>query len=129
MNFLTIYIFNPKILLARLKNLLKKSADGSDEENRLINIGRLSIDQRQRKITLEGKVLRLTHSKFEILTLFAKNPGVVFSRETIIKIVKGDDYPVTKRAIDVHIVELRKKLGDFGKYIETVHGTGYKFIA
>ena len=66
-------------------------------------------------------------SEFEILIYLARRPGWVFTRTQIITGVKGDDYPVTDRSVDVQILNLRKKLGNAGNYIETVRGVGYRF--
>jgi len=80
-----------------------------------------------RLVTLDGTALSLTFSEFEILYLLARRPGWVFSRNQIVNEVKGDDYPVTERAVDVQMVSLRRKLGDHGDLIETVRGVGYRF--
>jgi two-component system, OmpR family, alkaline phosphatase synthesis response regulator PhoP len=75
---------------------------------------------------VEGNPADLTATEFNILLLLIKRPGWVFTRNQIINSVKGDDYPVTDRSIDVQIVGLRKKLGLSDKYIETVRGVGYR---
>ncbi|MPN44796.1 Transcriptional regulatory protein QseB [bioreactor metagenome] len=80
-----------------------------------------------RQVTLDGVPLTLTYSEFEILYLLARRPGWVFSRNQIVNEVKGDDYPVTERAVDVQMVSLRRKLGEFGDMIGTVRGVGYRF--
>jgi two-component system phosphate regulon response regulator PhoB len=69
----------------------------------------------------------LTYTEFQILSLLAKRPGWVFTRTQIVDSVRGNDYPVTDRSVDVQIVGLRKKLGDYGGYIQTVRGVGYRF--
>jgi two-component system phosphate regulon response regulator PhoB len=74
-----------------------------------------------------GKPVDLTFTEFQVLYILAKRPGWVFTRSMIVDAVRGDDYPVTDRSVDVQIVGLRKKLGDCGKYIETVRGVGYRF--
>ena len=71
--------------------------------------------------------LDLTCSEFNILYHLAKRPGWVFTRSQIVNAVRGDDYPVTERAVDVQIVGLRRKMGGFGELIETVRGIGYRF--
>ena len=81
-----------------------------------------------REALLEGKPLVLTFSEFEILYLLARRPGWVYTRGQIVNEVKGDDYPVTERAIDVQMVSLRRKLGEYGSLIETVRGVGYRFV-
>ena len=71
--------------------------------------------------------MKLSVTEFSILEFLARNAGWVFSRNQIIGAVKGESYPVTERAVDVQILGLRKKLGDYGKLIETVRGVGYRF--
>ena len=78
-------------------------------------------------VTLNGQELDLTCSEFNILYHLAKRPGWVFTRNQIVNAIRGDDYPVTERAIDVQIVGLRRKMGAFGELIETVRGIGYRF--
>lgn len=75
----------------------------------------------------ERQELDLTCSEFNILYHLAKRPGWVFTRNQIVNAIRGDDYPVTERAIDVQIVGLRRKMGAFGELIETVRGIGYRF--
>ena len=76
---------------------------------------------------LDGKEVDLTYTEFQVLNFLARRPGWVFTRSQIVDAVRGDNYPVTDRSVDVQIVGLRKKLGDWGKYIETVRGVGYRF--
>jgi two-component system phosphate regulon response regulator PhoB len=76
---------------------------------------------------VKGAPVILTATEFRILQFLARRPGWVFSRDQIIHAVKGDDYPVTERSVDVQIVGLRKKLGEAGNLIETVRGVGYRF--
>jgi two-component system phosphate regulon response regulator PhoB len=73
------------------------------------------------------KSIELTASEFNILNTLARRPGLVFTRYQIVDALHGGDYVVTERAVDVQMVSLRKKLGSFGKYIETVRGVGYRF--
>jgi two-component system, OmpR family, alkaline phosphatase synthesis response regulator PhoP len=117
--------FSIKVLLARINAMIRREND-EETKSEIFRIGDLSINNQTREVYLTDKKINLTYSRFEILLLLINNPNKVFSRSNIVKKVKGDDYPVTDRSIDVHIVELRKKLGDFGKNIETVRGVGYK---
>ncbi|BCL59864.1 hypothetical protein DGMP_05570 [Desulfomarina profundi] len=87
----------------------------------------LVIDKGRHRVTLHGLELQLTMTEFGILTLLAEKQGWVFSRQQIIDAVRGYDFLVTPRAVDVQIFGLRKKLGDFGTMIETVRGMGYRF--
>ena len=76
---------------------------------------------------MDGESVDLTFTEFGILYCLARRPGWVFTRFQIVDAVRGDDYPVTDRSVDVQIVGLRKKLGKAGEYIETVRGVGYRF--
>lgn len=119
--------FSTKVLIARLRALLRRTAEKKDEEaGELIRRGTFVLDLGRREASIAGKPLDLTFTEFEILRLLAKRPGWVYSRSRIVNEIKGSDYPVTERAVDVQIVGLRKKLGD-ADLIETVRGVGYKF--
>ncbi len=91
-----------------------------------IMLGALAIDLTAYSATLGGQPLMLTADEFKTLALLAANPGKVFNRNQIIREVKGDNYPVTARAIDMHMVNLRRKLGDWADHIETIRGVGYR---
>jgi two-component system phosphate regulon response regulator PhoB len=120
--------FSTKVLVARIRSVLRR-ADNTEkvDSNTVVKRRDLVINPGRREILLKGEQLTLTFSEFEILHLLAKRPGWVYTRNQIVNEVKGDDYPVTERAIDVQIVGLRKKLGDYGKNIETIRGVGYRF--
>lgn len=120
--------FSPKILIARIKSVLRRANPAElDETSLSLKRGPLEMNRGTRLVTLDGVPLSLTFSEFEILYLLARRPGWVFSRNQIVNDVKGDDYPVTERAVDVQMVSLRRKLGDHGDLIETVRGVGYRF--
>ena len=86
----------------------------------------LTIDAEKYKAHLDDELLNLTHSEFKLLYLFVNKPGKVYSRNQIIEKLNGIDYIVTERSIDVQIVGLRKKLGKYSDYLETVRGIGYR---
>ncbi|MGD9186068.1 MAG: winged helix-turn-helix domain-containing protein, partial [Desulfobacterales bacterium] len=92
-----------------------------------IKIHDFEINSGTRGVTVGGRPVELTYTEFQVLFNLARRPGWVFTRTQIVDAVRGDDYPVTDRSVDVQIVGLRKKLGDHGKYIETVRGVGYRF--
>jgi DNA-binding response OmpR family regulator len=120
--------FSNKVLIARIKSVLRRAKSVKSEMDKEVIVrGSLLINRTKRETLLSGTPLTLTCSEFEILFLLAKRAGWVFSRNQIVNQVKGDDYPVTERSIDVQIVGLRKKLGDAGDAIETVRGVGYRF--
>ena len=120
--------FSPKVLIARMKSVLRRSyGDISDGGGEVIKRFGLCVDVSGRKVRFNGEDIDLTYSEFEIIMLFAKHPGRAFSRKQIMSAARGDNYLVTERAMDVQIVNLRKKLGKAGELIKTVRGVGYKF--
>ena len=120
--------FSPRILIARMKAVIRRRGGDVDPENEVLTIRELSIHTGRRHVTANGKALDLTYTEFQVLYFLARRPGWVFTRSQIVDAVRGDDYPVTDRSVDVQIVGLRKKLGSLGHYIETVRGVGYRFI-
>jgi len=122
--------FSNKVLLARVRSVLRRVQNKEKiGPGDLVRRGNLLITPGKREALLDDQPLDLTFSEFEILLLLARRPGWVFTRNQIVNEVKGSDYPVTERAIDVQIVGLRKKLGADGKKIETIRGVGYRFIS
>lgn len=121
--------FSPRVLTARIKSVLrrKNSTVQTDESQDEIRIGELKIHTGRHEVRVENEVITLTHSEFRILKFLANKPGWVFTRSQIVDAIHGDSYPVTERSVDVQVVGLRKKLGEFGNYIETVRGVGYRF--
>ena len=107
------------------KNSVLRSEDTTP--NRELKVFKnLSIDAEKYKARMDEEVLNLTHSEFKLLYLFVNKPGKVYSRNQIIEKLNGIDYIVTERSIDVQIVGLRKKLGKYSDYLETVRGIGYR---
>lgn len=119
--------FSPRILVARVKAVLRRKVKEAPEETSVIRIHDLIIDPRRHEVLVNGEPVVLTFTEFGILNYMARRPGWVFTRFQIVDAVKGEDYPVTDRSVDVQIVGLRKKLGPAGKYVETVRGVGYRF--
>ncbi|HSA32116.1 MAG TPA: response regulator transcription factor [bacterium] len=120
--------FSPKVLIARVRNILRrKTRIAEEKEVKMVIIENMKIDPSKHKVTVGKEEVDLTATEFALLMFLAKRPGWVFTRSQIINGVKGDDYPVTDRSVDVQILNLRKKLGDMGEYIETVRGVGYRF--
>jgi two-component system, OmpR family, alkaline phosphatase synthesis response regulator PhoP len=119
--------FSPKILLARIRAVFRKNSNpGLDTEGVLHHHG-ISIHPGRRIIKINGKSVDLTYTEFQIIYYLAGRPGWVFTRTQIVDAVRGDNYSVTDRSVDVQMVGLRKKLGPYGKYLETVRGVGYRF--
>lgn len=121
--------FSPKILLARIKSVLRRNIQEETESAEgILTIRELVIHPGRRHVTVDGEPVDLTFTEFQVLRHLARRPGWVFTRTQIVDAVRGEDYPVTDRSVDVQIVGLRKKLGRFGRYIQTVRGVGYRFI-
>ncbi|MGB6065806.1 MAG: response regulator [Desulfomonilaceae bacterium] len=118
--------FSPRVLLARLKTVLRRHKPPESEELAVVNLRGLTIDPNRHQVLLDRSPIVLTTTEFRILHFLARRPGRVFSRDQIINAVKGENYAVTERSVDVQIVSLRKKLGKFGDAIETVRGVGYR---
>jgi two-component system phosphate regulon response regulator PhoB len=119
--------FSPKILVARIKTVLRRKAAEPVDESQPLHVHDLTVHPGRREVLLGKKLVELTNMEFRVLHLLAAKPGWVFSRYQIVEGVRGDNYPVTDRSVDVLIVGLRKKLGAAGDYIETVRGVGYRF--
>ncbi len=119
--------FSPSVLLARVRAVLRRTREEPPGQTRVLAFKDLVIDPSRHEVVIKGRPTQLTASEFKILHFMARRPGWVYSREHIISAVRGDDYPVTDRSVDVQIVGLRKKLGPVGTYIETVRGVGYRF--
>ncbi len=118
--------FSTKVLMARAKAVLRRRQKKADESESLA-IGELLIHPGRNEVLAQGERVELTFTEFKVLHLLASRPGWVFTRYQIVNEVRGEDYAVTDRAVDVQIVGLRKKLGQCGSYIETVRGVGYRF--
>jgi len=119
--------FSPKILLARIRAVLRRKASEISDETAALTIHGLTIHPGRRSVTTDDRQIDLTFTEFQVLYLLARRPGWVFTRSQIVDEVRGSDYPVTDRSVDVQIVGLRKKLGSCGKFVETVRGVGYRF--
>ena len=119
--------FSPRILVARVRAVLRRKVKGPVEEASAFQIHDLVIHPGRHEVLVSGEPVQLTFTEFAILNYLARRPGWVFTRFQIVDAVRGEDYPVTDRSVDVQIVGLRRKLGPAGKFIETVRGVGYRF--
>jgi two-component system phosphate regulon response regulator PhoB len=119
--------FSPRVLIARVRAALRRKVARPDDETAVIQIHDLEIHPGRRSVLANGIPVELTYTEFQVLYILARRPGWVFTRSQIVDAVRGDDYPVTDRSVDVQIVGLRKKLDAYGTYIETVRGVGYRF--
>jgi DNA-binding response OmpR family regulator len=116
--------FSPKILVARVEAILKRTGGDTKE---LKNIGGIEIDQEGRTVTIDGKAIELSLREYELLTYLVENENIALSRDKILNNVWNYDYYGDSRTIDSHIKKIRHKLGKKGKYIKTMRGVGYKF--
>lgn len=124
--------FSPRVLIARVKTVLRRRGDSASEgnvqgSNNSLRVGELDIHPGRHEVRAGGSLVELTYSEFSTLYLLARRPGWVYTRQQIVEGIRGEEYPVTDRSIDVIIVGLRKKLGIYGRHISTVRGVGYRF--
>ena len=119
--------FNPRELVARVKAILRR-ADPALRAARPMDVGDLRVDPRRREAYVGDRRLELRPREFELLAALARDPGVVWSRDDLLESVWGTDFPGETRTVDVHVSELRRKLGDDGPPIETVKGVGYRLV-
>ncbi len=116
--------FSPKILVARVEAVLRRTA-GTDEE--IIEIGGITLDKAAHLVKIDGVTIDLSVKEFELLSYFVTNKGVALSRERILNNVWNYDYFGDARTIDTHVKKLRNKMGVKGDCIKTIWGLGYKF--
>ena len=119
--------FNPRALVARVKAILRRTS-GAARGGRPIEVGDLRIDPRRREATVGDRRLELRSREFDLLAALARDPGVVMTRDALLEDVWGTDFPGETRTVDVHVAEVRRKLGDDGPRIETVRGLGYRLL-
>lgn len=121
--------FSPRVLIARIEAALRRAPETAvvpDDGDIMITRHGMEIHPGRHEVRVDGENVHLTASEFTILALLAGRPGWVFSRQQIIDQVRGYDYSITPRAVDVQIFGLRRKLGPAGACIETVRGIGYR---
>ena len=116
--------FSPKILVARVEAILKRTSPELKEQK---EYGGIVIDPEGRTVTVDGKQIEMSFREYELLKYLVDNEGIALSRDKILNNVWNYDYYGDSRTIDSHIKKIRHKLGKRGKYIETIRGIGYKF--
>ena len=116
--------FSPKILVARVEAILKRTMDDVREVK---EYGGIVIDDEGHTVTVDGKNVEFSFREYELLKYLVENENIALSRDKILNTVWNYDYYGDSRTIDSHIKKIRKKLGKKGKYIETIRGIGYKF--
>ncbi|MCR5467837.1 MAG: response regulator transcription factor [Lachnospiraceae bacterium] len=117
--------FSPKILVARVEAILRRSNKSAGDET--MEIGGILVDKAAHEVKVDGTTIELSFKEFELLTYFIENKGIALSREKILNNVWNYDYYGDARTIDTHVKKLRSKMGDKGDYIKTIWGMGYKF--
>jgi two-component system phosphate regulon response regulator PhoB len=118
--------FSPRVLLARVKAVLRRQAATMPDEDVPVIVGRLAVHPAKHEVLADDRRVELTATEFRLLHTMARRPGWVFTRYQLVDASRGPDAMVTDRSVDVHIVSLRRKLGDAGDCIETVRGVGYR---
>ena len=119
--------FSPRVLVARVRAVLRRKVSGAPDDDQPLTIDNIVIHPGRHEVRIDDRPVELTLSEFKLLHFLARRRGWVFTRYQIVDALRGEDYPVTDRSVDVLVVGLRKKLGEAGKLIETVRGVGYRF--
>ncbi len=117
--------FSPKILVARVEAILRRTGQAAAEL--IVEAGGIRLDKQAHSVTVEGKPVDLSYKEFELLAYFMENKGIALSREKILNGVWNYDYFGDARTIDTHVKKLRSKMGVKGELIKTIWGMGYKF--
>jgi DNA-binding response OmpR family regulator len=118
--------FSPRELSARIKAILRRSEQSSEGE--VLAAREIVLRRDSREVTIGGAPVELTSKEFDLLACFLEHPGIVLSRERLLDLVWGMTYPGGTRTVDMHVAQLRRKLGD-AEAIRTVRGAGYKLVA
>ena len=111
-------------MVSRVKAVLRRSQPKQSAP--LLKLKGLTLDENQHTVTIDGQRVVLTYKEYELLRLFLSHPGMDFSREQLLQTVWNTEYAVETRTVDMHIRTLRQKLGEYGRYIETIRGVGYR---
>jgi DNA-binding response OmpR family regulator len=121
--------FSPKEVVLRVSAVLRRIQVGkqAEEDTKQIQQHGLTIDLDKHQVLTESGPIDLTATEFKLITLFARSPGRVFTRDILMGVIWGQEYYGIDRTVDTHVSRLRRKLGEFGEHIETVHGVGYRF--
>jgi DNA-binding response OmpR family regulator len=123
--------FEPRELVVRIQNVLRRSRAAEADDQTVLRFGKLLVDTERRTAELDGSPLDLTTMEYQLLVLFASNPGRTFNRDEILNELRGIDAQLFSRSVDILVSRLRQKLGDTSRqprFIKTVWGTGYAFV-
>jgi DNA-binding response OmpR family regulator len=118
--------FSPRELAARIKAILRRADNRHPEE--ILTSGEIELRRGARDVLVSGEQIELTSKEFDLLACFLEHPGIVLSRERLLDLVWGMTYPGGTRTVDVHVAQLRRKIGN-PESIRTVRGSGYKLVA
>ncbi len=118
--------FNPRELVARVKAILRRSVPSVKTQR--LSVGDVVLDMDRREVTVASKPIELRTKEFDLLAVLMQNHGIVLTREHLLAIAWGFDFPGETRTVDVHVAHLRKKLAGAKTQIETVSGVGYKLV-
>ena len=119
--------FGMRGMVSRVRVLLRRSqATGAERASKVLSVGPVELWPSRREVTLEGEELQLTMREFDLLEFLMRSPGEVFSREVLLQRVWGWDFDGGSRTVDVHVQQIRAKLGEHADLIETVRGVGYR---
>ena len=116
---------SPQIIVANVKAVLRRSGV---EESKTLQVDNLMIYEDEYRASLDNKDLGLTLTEFELLRYLVRHPRKAFTRQQLLETIWKDAMMVTERTVDAHIKNLREKLGDFARHIQTVRGVGYRFV-
>ena len=125
--------YSPRVLAARIRAGLRRREtealpeDGTSQDKSVFQCGKLKVDVERHAVFIDEEQIELFATEFAILVHFISHPDMVFSRQKLITAIRGPDYPVTDRSVDVQILGLRKKLKSCGDMIETIRSVGYRF--
>lgn len=119
--------FNPRELVARVKAIFRRVSPAI--KTKRLTVGDVALDMDRRQVTAADKPVVLRTKEFDLLAVLMQNPGIVLTRERLLAIAWGFDFPGETRTVDVHVAHLRKKLAGAKTQIETVSGVGYKLVA
>jgi two-component system phosphate regulon response regulator PhoB len=116
---------SPQVVLANIRAVLRRTGT---EESKILTVNDLTIYEDEYRATLDGEDLGLTLTEFELLRFLVRHPRKAFTRQQLLETIWKDAMMVTERTVDAHIKNLREKLGDFARHIQTVRGVGYRFV-
>ncbi len=120
--------FNPRELMARIRAILRRAANGAPKSASQLQLGNLTLDPASRVVHVGAGAVKLRAKEFDLLQTLLENQGIVFSRDKLLETVWGFDFAGETRTVDVHVAQLRKRIAASGVEIETVFGVGYKLV-